>query len=310
MSETSAPPPLVSVVIVNFNAGPILADCVKSALDSTVPVKVIVADNASSDGSVPSLKNLLGHDPRLTIMENAENLGFARANNRAFAFVEGEYVLLLNPDCVIKPDTLARMMSAMDGHPSAGMAGCLIRNLDGSEQRGCRRSVPTPWSSLAQVTGLGRIFPGDPRFQSFNQTNLPLPDGPVYIEAISGAFMLVRMKALGEVGPLDEGYFMHCEDLDWLMRFSQKGWKILFAPDVEITHAHGVSSAGRPFRVEWHKSRGMIRFYKKFFRNQYPLLFMYVVFAGIWMRFVAVSAIMLAREVVGAGFKPAHTNRP
>lgn len=300
----------VTVVIVNFNAGPILADCVKSALDSTVPVKVIVADNASSDDSVAGLENLLGHDPRLTIVESAENLGFAMANNKALAFAEGEYVLLLNPDCVIKPDTLARMMSAMDAHPEAGMAGCMIRNLDGSEQRGCRRSVPTPWRSFTQVTGLGRLFPDDPRFQSFNQTNLPLPEGPVHIEAISGAFMLVRMKALGEVGPLDEGYFMHCEDLDWCMRFSQRGWKILFVPDVEIVHAHGVSSKSRPVRVEWHKSGGMIRFYKKFFRDKYPPPFMYVVFTGIWMRFVAVSAIMLMREAVRVAFRPVPTNRP
>lgn len=291
----------VTVVVVNFNAGAILVDCVKSVLDSTVPVKVIVADNGSSDNSIANLKKAHGHDPRLTTMENAENLGFAKANNRAFALAEGEYILLLNPDCVIKPDTLARMMTAMREHPDVGMAGCLIRNLDGSEQRGCRRSVPTPWRSLAQVTGLDRIFPGDPRFQSFNQTNTPLPDSPVYIEAISGAFMFVRRKALGEVGPLDEGYFMHCEDLDWCMRFEMKGWKILFVPDAQITHAHGVSSAGRPVRVEWHKSRGMIRFYRKFFRNDYNVFLFYLVVIGVWARFAAKSmlALLRARSVGG-----------
>jgi hypothetical protein len=287
----------VTVVIVNFNAGAILLDCVKSVLDSTVAVKVIVADNGSSDSSMGILQNLLGHDPRLTIMENVENLGFAKANNRAFALAEGEYILLLNPDCVIKPDTLERMMAAMEARPSAGMAGCLIRNLDGSEQRGCRRSVPTPRRSLAHVTGLNRIFPGDPRFQSFNQTNTPLPDRPVYIEAISGAFMFVRRKVLDEVGPLDEGYFMHCEDLDWCMRFEMKGWKTLFVPDVEITHAHGVSSAGRPVRVEWHKSRGMIRFYRKFFRNDYNVFLFYLVIIGVWARFAAKSMLALLRAL-------------
>ena len=287
----------VTVVIVNFNAGAILADCVKSALDSTVPVKIVVADNGSSDDSIANMKNLLGRDPRLTIMENAENLGFAKANNRVLSQAQGEYVLLLNPDCVIKPDTLERMITAMDERPSAGMAGCLIRNLDGSEQRGCRRSVPTPWRSLAQVTGLDRIFPGDPRFQSFNQTNTPLPDSPVYIEAVSGAFMLVRRKALDEVGPLDEGYFMHCEDLDWCMRFGMNGWKILFVPDAQITHAHGVSSAGRPVRVEWHKSRGMIRFYRKFFRSDYNALLFYLVIIGVWARFAAKSMLALLRAL-------------
>jgi len=89
---------------------------VKSALGSTVPVKVVVVDNASSDGSMVHLKNLFGHNPRLTVMENPENLGFAKANNMAFHLAAGEYILLLNPDCVIKPDTLARMMSVMREH--------------------------------------------------------------------------------------------------------------------------------------------------------------------------------------------------
>lgn len=288
---------VVTVVIVNFNAGAILLDCVKSALDSTVAVKVIVADNASSDGSIANLKKAIGHDPRLTIIENGENLGFAKANNAALPMAEGDYVLLLNPDCVIKPDTLGRMITAMGEHPYAGMAGCLIRNLDGSEQRGCRRAIPTPWKSLAHVTGLDKLFPNDPRFQSFNQTNASLSDWPVYVEAISGAFMFVRRKALDEVGPLDEGYFMHCEDLDWCMRFEMKGWKILFVPDVEITHAHGVSSAGRPVRVEWHKSWGMIRFYRKFFRNDYNFFLFYLVIIGVWARFVAKSILALLRAL-------------
>jgi hypothetical protein len=287
----------VTVVIVNFNAGAILVDCVKSVLDSTVADKVVVADNGSSDGSIANLKKAQGHDTRLTIIENGENLGFAKANNRAFALAEGEYILLLNPDCVIQPDTLGHMITAMGEHPYAGMAGCLIRNLDGSEQRGCRRAIPTPWRSLAHVTGLDRLFPNDPRFQSFNQTNTSLSNWPVYVEAISGAFMFVRRKAIDEVGPLDDGYFMHCEDLDWCMRFGMAGWKILFVPGATITHAHGVSSAGRPVRVEWHKSRGMIRFYRKFFRNEYNVFLFYLVVIGVWVRFAAKSLLALLRAL-------------
>jgi len=112
-----------------------------------------------------------------------------------------------------------------------------------------------------------------------------LPDSPIKVEAISGAFMLVKRQALVDDGPMDEGYFLHCEDLDWCMRFRQKGWQILFVPGVGIVHHQGTCSHATPVRVEWHKHKGMVRFYRKFFRHQYPLLLMWCVIATVWTRF-------------------------
>jgi GT2 family glycosyltransferase len=285
--------PVVSVIIVNFNAGPLLSKAVESALSSSITVEVFVSDNGSTDGSLLSLRGLVGVDTRIHIIENRRNLGFARANNIVLKQAQGEYILLLNPDAVIKPDTLARMLEAFAAYPEAGIAGCLLRNPDGTEQIGCRRSIPTPWRSLVRVLRLGKLSPGHPLFRNFLLIKEPLPEKPIFLEAISGAFMLVRREALEQVGLMDEGYFLHCEDLDWCMRFRQAGWQILFVPHVEVTHYKGTCSKNRPIWVMFHMHRGMTRLYRKFFQRQYSWPLMLLIIAGVWTRFLLLAVRML-----------------
>lgn len=287
----------ISVIIVNFNCGKLLVECVQSVLASNMPVDVIVCDNCSTDSSVAALTSTFGAKPNLTIIQNSRNLGFARGCNLGLARSKGRYALFLNPDCRVYADTLLRMLAVMDDQPNAAMAGCLIRNPDGTEQRGCRRRIPTPWSSLIYATQLFRLFSVNDRFKSFNLTGSSIPENPTEVEAISGAFMLLRMEAIDTVGCLDEGYFLHCEDLDWCMRFQQAGYKILFVPDVEIIHAKGASSKNCRIRVEWHKHRSMIRFYKKHFRRPYSLPLVGLITGGVWLRFAIQSFILALRSV-------------
>jgi GT2 family glycosyltransferase len=292
----------VSVVIVNYNGGALLTECVRSVLQSSVLLKVFVSDNGSHDESIAYLRSALGNHPLLEIKENHRNLGFAKGNNVALPQCGGDYLLFLNPDCIVKPDTLEQMIEVMEQHPEAGMAGCLLVNPDGTEQVGCRRFVPTPWRSMVRVLRLSQLVKNHPRFQPFTMKGLPLPDVAVPIEAISGAFMLVRREALVAVGPMDENYFLHCEDLDWCMRFRQAGWKILFVPHVRSVHWKGLSSKAHPVAVEFHKHRGMVRFYNKFFRHQYPGGLMVLVIAAVCLRFMAKAAWISTRRV----FAPKH----
>ncbi|MGH9579201.1 MAG: glycosyltransferase family 2 protein, partial [Terriglobales bacterium] len=178
----------------------------------------------------------------------------------------------------------------------AGMASCLVVNPDGSEQVGCRRMVPTPWRSMVRVLHLHQVIKNHPRIQPFSLTGLPLPRAPEPVEAISGAFMFLRREAFESVGLMDEGYFLHCEDLDWCMRFRQAGWKILFVPHVRIVHWKGLSSKAHPVVVEYHKHRGMVRFYNKFFRHQYPRALMVPVVSAVWLRFVAKTGWIVLRD--------------
>jgi len=292
--------PAVSVIIVNFNGGAVLTECVHNVLGSTLPVEVFIVDNASTDTSLNQLRREIGNDPRVAIIENPLNLGFATANNIAVERTSAPWVLFLNPDCVVRPDTLERMREVMLSHPKAGMSGALILNTDGTEQKGCRRRVPTPWRTFVRVMGLSKLLPDHPWFCDFDLSVEPLPKTPVPVDAISGSFMFTRREAIDRVGLMDEEYFLHCEDLDWCMRFRQAGYDVLFASHVPVTHYKGVCGRRRPVRVLWHMHRGMVRFYRKFFQRKYSPFLMWAVMLAVWLRFSLMAAyVFLRRDLIG-----------
>lgn len=285
----------VSVVIVNYNAGQFLTECIQPALPQVS--EVLVVDNASTDLSLEFCAQHFAEESKLTIIRNAANLGFAAACNIGAAQAREPYVLFLNPDCILQQGSLRCMVQVLETNPEAGMVGGLLINKDGTEQAGSRRAVPTPWRSFVRAFGLYRFAAYWPRlFFDFHLHRQPLPNHPIEVEAISGALMLVRQEAIENVGLWDEGYFLHCEDFDWCMRFRQKGWKILFIPNAPVLHHKGISSRSRPIFVEWHKHKGMIRFYRKFFRHQYPGIMMWLVALGVWLRFGAIATYYTARH--------------
>ncbi len=290
----------ITVVIVNFNSGSLLSRCVQSVLSSTIPVDVIVVDNNSEDDSLTKTTALYQNDKSLTIVRNSHNTGFAHASNQALQYAKGKYWLFLNPDCIVKPDSLEKMKNIMDENPDVAMSGPLIVNPDGSEQRGCRRTIPTPWRSFVRAFGLSRFFQNHSKFKDFLMHKEPLPENPIDVEAISGAFMFVRSSVTKEVGLLDEGYFLHCEDLDWCMRFRQADWRILFVPNTVITHFKGGCSKNKQIFVLWHMHKGMIRFYRKFFKKRYPGALMWLVSMGVWFRFGVMSSYHLIKNTVTA----------
>lgn len=288
----------ISTIIVNYNAGELLRSCVDSLLNCLLETEIIVVDNASSDGSLDALLGL----PRVRIIKNLVNVGFAAACNQGVRVAFAPLLLFLNPDSSFKPGALVKLLDAMGVDDRVGMVGGFLANPDGTEQGGGRRAVPTPWRSFVRAFGLHRFQDRWPKlFFDFHLHKQPLPDRSIEVEAISGACMLVKREAVADVGLWDEGYFLHCEDLDWCMRFRQKGWKILFVPSARVTHALGACGRSRPIFVEWHKHKGMMRFYRKFFRHQYPGALMWLVTLGVWLRFGAVAfyhAVQRVRRVV------------
>lgn len=273
-----------SIVVVNHNAGQLLTRCIRICLAEAE--QVIVVDNASSDSSLIELEAAFAGEPRLKLIRTGLNLGFARGCNIGANYVTQRCILFLNPDCILSAGALSRMMQVLDTVPGAGMVGGLLLNEDGTEQAGGRRTIPTPWRSFIRAFGLHWLATCSPRFfGDFHLHKQPLPREPLEVEAISGALMLVSREAMNEVGLWDEEYFLHCEDLDWCERFRLKGWKILFVPDAPVIHYKGTCSRSRPIFVEWHKHKGMLRFYRKFFRDKYPSVVMWLVGLGVWLRF-------------------------
>ena len=279
---------MISVIVVNYNAGALLLECVRAVLPQAN--EVIIVDNFSSDSSIESLESQFGDDPRLRILRNNSNLGFAAACNLGFYQAKGNFLLFLNPDCQIEDGAIAVMLNSLQSEARVGMVGGLLVNHDGSEQGGGRRAIPTPWRSFVRAFGLTRFSNRWPSlFFDFHLHKQPLPAHPIEVEAISGACMLVKLEAIADVGLWDEAYFLHCEDLDWCMRFRKNDWKILFVPSARVPHSLGACSRSRPIFVEWHKHKGMMRFYYKFFRHQYPGVLMVLVAAGVWLRFSLVA---------------------
>ena len=287
--------PQISAIVVNYNAGALLRSCIDSLLACPLNVEVIVVDNASQDGSLGAVQSL----PNVRLISNAQNLGFAAACNQGIAVAKVGNLLFLNPDCTFEPGTLVELLTHLHADAQTGMVGGLLVNPDGTEQGGGRRAMPTPWRSFVRAFGLSRFANRWPKlFFDFHLHKQPLPSGPIAVEAISGAGMLVKRAVVDQVGVWDEAYFLHCEDLDWCMRMRLAGWNILFVPSAKITHALGVCSKSRPFFVEWHKHRGMVRFYRKFFRHQYPGVVMWLVILGVWFRFGLVVCYHAAKRVL------------
>lgn len=285
------------VVIVNYNAGHWLVESVASAFASGVH-RVIVVDNASLDNSLDEL-NVTCAGEGLIILRNSENLGFSTACNLGARITQSPAVLFLNPDCRLEQGALDKMLDALSSASDIGMVGGYLSNLDGSEQIGGRRSIPDPRRAFARAFGLSRLAKWFPMvFGDFSLHEQAIPDNPFPVEAISGACMLVKKSAIDDVGLWDEEYFLHCEDLDWCMRFSLRGWKIMYVPDAKVTHVRGACSRSRPVFVEWHKHCGMIRFYRKFFRQQYHWLLWGAVVVGVWVRFAMVAVYLLARKLM------------
>lgn len=284
----------ITIIIVNYNAGPFLKRCIESCAAYFFDKEVIIVDNASTDDSLAGLDEI----PHVQVLRNVHNRGFSVACNQALSLAQADTILFLNPDCELVGDAISPLLEALHSKEKIGMAGALLLNPDNSEQGGGRRAIPTPWRSFVRAFGLNRFANRWPKlFFDFHLHKQPLPSHPIEVEAISGACMMVKRSAIERVGLWDEDYFLHCEDLDWCMRFRQAGWSILFVPTAKVTHELGACSRTRPWFVEWHKHKGMLRFYRKFFRHQYPGVLMWLVTAGVWSRFLAVCIYRLVRRV-------------
>ena len=265
--------PRLSVIVVSHDSGAPLRDCVERVLRQApgpglaapAALELLLVDNASRDGSLAGLPD----DPRLRLVRNPDNRGFAAACNQGAALARGDRLLFLNPDCLLPPGALARLLADLDAAPGIGLLGALLTDADGRPQAPSRRPLPTLRGLLRRGDGhLGH----DPA------------SGLERVEATSGALMLLPRSVFAALGGFDEGYVLHCEDLDLCRRVRAAGHEVAIDPALEVMHLKGVSSRARPLWVEWQKHRGMLRYLRKFECRGgavalYPLLWL-----GVWLR--------------------------
>jgi N-acetylglucosaminyl-diphospho-decaprenol L-rhamnosyltransferase len=293
----------LDVSIVSYRCEELLRDCLASLRDhpSSRPMSVHVVDNASGDGTAGMVAREF---PEFRLTASERNLGFSAANNLAIRAGNAPYVLVLNPDTRITPGSIDGMLELMDARPEVGMAGPRLELEDGSFDHAARRSFPTPLSALGHFSGVGR------RRESGRLAAYRAPEvesGPV--DAVNGAFMLIRRAAFDEVGDFDEGYWMYMEDLDLCYRLAQAGWVTWFEPSVTVIHVKaGTTGANRSMRLNRAFHYGMYRFYRKHYAAQRNPVVNAAVYCGIALNFAASTVRSWLRRSLGLA-RPAGTTR-
>lgn len=287
----------LSVIIVNYNVKYFLEQCLLSVRKALAGLQgeVFVVDNNSVDSSAEMVREKF---PEVVLLENSENVGFARANNMAIRRSKGEYVLLLNPDTVVEDDTFEKIIGFMDSQPQAGALGVKMVDGKGRFLPESKRGLPTPSVAFYKIFGLSRLFPGSRRFGRYHLGYLDR-DQIHEVEILSGAFMLIRREALDKVGLLDEAFFMYGEDIDLSYRIIKAGYKNVYFPHTRIIHYKGEStkkSSVNYVRVFYH---AMVIFARKHFSSRKAGMFSFLINLAVYFRaFLAIlnrflSAVLL-----------------
>jgi N-acetylglucosaminyl-diphospho-decaprenol L-rhamnosyltransferase len=287
--------PSVSVLIVTADSGEAVRECVARALTSSVAVEIILVDNASHDHVPQAIAREYADDARVRVVCNGANLGFGPAVNRGVKLANADMLLILNPDCMLERDTIASLLEVLRAYPAAGVIGAVVCHENGQPDRASRRRDPFLRRSLNQLTGRARRHAENARFEGVDVPG-PMPDHVVETENISGALMLIPRKVFEQLGGFDEGYFLHCEDLDLCRRARDAGFKVLLAGNVCVLHRKGGSSGHRPVFVSRHKHRGMWRWFRKFDPAARNPLMRALVWSGIWTHFALTAPGLALRK--------------
>lgn len=283
----------LSVVVVNWNTKEMLKGCLESVFSSftQTPKEVIVVDNHSIDGSQEMVKKEF---PNARLIENKDNLGFSRACNQGIEESQSEYVAVLNSDTLVSPAAFGQIVDFMDKHEQAGIAGPKLLDEDGSVQLSCRN-----FPSFKEAAGhafAGILNQANPYTRSYRLADWD-HQTVREVDWVSGACMVLRKKALEEVGLFDESYFMYLEDVDLCYRMHQAGWKVYFYPDAQVTHISGQSSRKRSAAAIIEHQKSIYRFYSNYYPQAKQWYWRWLVAAGLLVRATILLMINAVRQV-------------
>ena len=281
----------LAVIILSYNTKNLLQSCINSLKKSEneLNFEVIVVDNSSSDGSIEMVKKEF---PWVKLLINRSNLGFAAGNNTARNYCDSEFILFLNSDTLVKKHTLAKTVKYLEEHPKVGAVTCKILLPDGRLDKDARRSFITPWIGLTHLyLQLDRIFPKSRLFSQYWYGYIP-ENVEHEVDALQGAFFLTRKNVLDGVDWFDEDYFLDGEDIDLSWRIKEKGWKIMYYPEVSIIHIKGATkgknketkkyvSLKEKMKYRMSGVNSMEIFVRKRLWKKHPLVFNLFVLSGI-----------------------------
>ena len=251
--------PSVSAVMVSYMTGPALFEAISTAMDDVDISELIIVDNDNDLVTRRKLSEWVGRSPKLRLIQGQGNIGFAKANNLGAGFATGDYLLFLNPDAIISPGAVRKLVKCGAGLQSPWITGAMLRLINGREQRGARRAMLTPWTAITSFTPLHNF----PVFKSIHLENDPVPTQPEAVPVLSGACMMMDRASFDKLGGFSEDYFLHVEDIDICRRVNEMDGDVYFVPDAEVVH-YGSTSRVRRQTVEWEKTKGFIIYFKKY----------------------------------------------
>ena len=271
--------PLVSAIVVNWNAGRPLLDCLRAFYAcSDVPAEAVVVDNASTDGSAEAVASEF---PEVKLIRQPVNIGFGRANNAGLQVAEGRFVLVMSPNIAVMPGCVGRLADFLLVRPDAGAVGPRLQRPDGLLDESSRRGFPSPAATLFHLTGLGKVFPRNERLNRYSMGHLPATETHE-IDAGTAACMMVRRAAVDRVGFFDPDYFVYGEDLDLCFRLKSGGWKVFYLPTARAMHAKSAASRQETARMLWEFHRSMWTFHHKHYAGDLPAFANGLVWAANW----------------------------
>jgi N-acetylglucosaminyl-diphospho-decaprenol L-rhamnosyltransferase len=286
----------VDVAIVTYESRETVGRCLTSLREALRHggIHPILVDNDSSDGTAFFVG---AHFPWVDLIEAERNLGFAAATNLAIRRGSSPFVLVLNPDTELPPGSLDGLLDLFDTQPRVAVIGPRLEREDGTFDHAARRSFPTIAGALGHFTGFGRRWRAPEQLRQYQAQHVDV--GPV--DAVNGAFMLLRRAAVESVGLFDEGFWMYMEDLDLCFRLNEAGWTTWYEPSVTVMHTKWASS-GRYRSLNLNKAfhYGMFRFYRKHYAKRKPRLVNAIVYAGIAMKLMLSACRSALSRAVGA----------
>ncbi len=258
----------------------------KGGIGRIYTAEIIVVDNGSNDGTYEWLVEKSYNCNNFQQIQNS-NTGFAHGNNLGIKIASGKYILLLNPDTELQPDTLETMLDFMETRPNVGISGCKIIKPDGKLDLACRRRFPNPWNSSLRLLHISN--------KNYNMLDTD-EKHQQEIDSVMGAFLLIRKSVMEKIGLLDEQFFMYGEDLDWCWRCKEAGFKVWYNPKTYITHFKGSSSSKVAFKaLKWFHNAMWI-FYRKHYKKDRLFLFNWLVFIGIYLRLLVFIMVNLFKS--------------
>ena len=253
-----------TIIIVSYFNSDEIFDTIRSALSQNEVAKIIIVNNGNSKEICTKLEEIENKNPQIKIINSNDNLGFGRACNLGAREIKSGYLIFLNPDAILDDDALNNLVP--NDFASKSIIGGMIKNQDGSEQKGARRGELTILSAIISFLGLGRIIKNKGVFHDFNWHNQPLPQEIIEVKNISGAFFAIDANEFHKLGGFDEKYFLHVEDVDLCKRMRDNGGKVFFNPKASAIHIGGTAGAPKSF-VEWHKYKGFMRYFWKNYKG-------------------------------------------